>query len=407
MKIAVITHLGAMTAMCRSWMASGAQVVEWAIPTVKMVGNPPLKAAVARYLRQEILCERPDIIVDVNAAGILPLEPGRWTVDLVEKNWCTWWWDAPHTVVASPYVKDLALTEWVQALKRPSVVHWMWDAELARETAVWWQRPVYWLPTATNTILLHPGVGSFSKLTIEAVDVTFLGEFYTPPAIQMSPETSRIVEERLAHPHLTYFDIAARRESELPRFSTCLNLARQRMGGIVAPDILQAKMEIESHVGWQRRCEPLLHLHPYLRSTRFGGKGFPSVFNAQTFPITLSTDIAACYQRARLNLDLGNKQSFSGTAIRCYDVMSSGAVLLCRAHPDFDPTGQFRNQAYLAFDSNEDLIEMCRQFAADDGTLRMIAANAREFVVSGHTWTHRLVEMLRQLSERLKAKEAA
>lgn len=399
MRVAVICHTESMRLMCHAWRQGGDTILEAYLPAVHLARNPTLRLEAARRLVRQIKAYQPDFVVDVNAAGLLPLEAGllAWTVDEVAAPWCVWWWDAPHVSVQSPYYQYEQPALWRAALQRPQIRQFMWDAVLAREYTRWFERPVAWLPTATHTGVLQPAAARHAARTFPPVAISFLGEYYQPPG---APDAAlqQMADCRCRQPALTYFEILAAEypayESIRPLFDTTGNAT----AGAFAAELLAFKSQADRLTGYLRRCAALDALQQNNIRCLFVGRNYPPPWQVHEPPITTVHDLAACYQAATLNLDPGNGQSFTGTALRAYEIMAAGGVLACRAHPDFDPDGHLHGVAYLGYSSIEELLQWCKETALNSPRVKSLRENARQYAAAQHDWQHRLAALAQQVA---------
>ena len=155
---------------------------------------------------------------------------------------------------------------------------------------------------------------------------------------------------------------------------------------------------IDDWTGVKRRNQTLMELARNFPSRRFAGKGWPPELLTEFKPVTQAADAAACYQSAMFNVELGNKQAFTGSAIRGYEIMAVGGILACRGRPDFDPGGVWADRAYVSFSSARELAEMRDQLRAQPTRLQALRETARRYVSTHHTWPLRMKTLLAGLA---------
>ena len=396
MKILVIDHMIWIRLCCHSWSVAGADVVPWILPTITLAHQPPLRLAAAAGFLNAVRQQQPGVIVDVDAAGILPLDDRyqQWTADLVDVPWVVWWWDDPYTVARKLARDRRYLEAWTRAIRAPRVVHAAWDETLAREYTRLFQRPVHWLPTGVHTGLFHPDAAQAAGRRFAATDISFLGGYYADRPLPDSPELSAIIAERLAHPDGSYPDIVARLGASVPTFGELLKAAVQGTRSPFDDTLLSWKEQVEIGVGRERRNRPLDALADRFASRFFVGDGWPDRFHVTLKHIAQPEDLTACYRSTLLNLALGSARTFTGSAMRCYEIMAAGAALAIQGRPDFDPAGQQPGQAYVSFDTVDELADHARRLKADAAARRALGEAAREYAVAHHSWNHRLIRLL-------------
>ena len=157
MKLLLIEHTSWIEMMAHAWEVCGAEIARVRVPVAAMLSDPAARFEAAETIRQAIRAAAPDLVLDVNAVGVLPLDAAgtHWTTEETDAPWCLWWWDAPHVCAFPLRRKEEAAGLW-KALRAPAVRHFFWDAVLAREYTEWMGQPCRYLPTAAHTGLFHP-----------------------------------------------------------------------------------------------------------------------------------------------------------------------------------------------------------------------------------------------------------
>ena len=99
------------------------------------------------------------------------------------------------------------------------------------------------------------------------------------------------------------------------------------------------------------------------------------------------------YHSSRINLNISLRSIVNGIPLRCFEIMGAGGFLLTSYAGDF---GMYftDGEDYVSYDSVDDLINKCRYYLDNEDERRRIAANAYEKICAGHTYLHRVREML-------------
>lgn len=369
-------------------------MVPFSLPTISMATDNELRIQIARSLVNAVILGKPDLVVDVNASGILPINGGasRWTTDYAGCPWCVWWWDAPPTCLA-PMRHPEEVRPFLRRLRQQHVRHFMWDRTLAQEYAVWFRQPVHWLPTATHPGFFNPLAAQIQQAVCSNVDIAFLGSFGPGRPTAGSGDVDRLVAERVKESECNYFEIVRRYPGVFSAFASTLALAVHAPDGPFHPELLDIKRQVDAGVGFWRRSLPLDWIRNSRLSCCFIGSNWPAIFKAKPIPVYQPAHLVEYYRHSLFSLELGNCQSHTGIAMRAYEIMASGGVLFCLERPDFDPTGALESQVYLRA-RVEELPDLCVRFRQASQTVRAIQHQARRYVVEHHSWNHRLLQLL-------------
>lgn len=404
MKIIVLRHTAWIEMLIHSWQQlNSLEVRDLPLPVTEWDGMAELKSKIKKLIVDLAEIEKPAFILDVNGAGILPLEDGsgRWTPEAVDVPWVEWWWDEP-SLYYPQYKEANEIEDWFRALKAPSVRHFMWDATLAREYSRWLGKDFKYLPTATHPGAFNPAAEAHSDRKFPSSDIAFLGTFFQRPHIPEKGEEAKeinfVLEKRVENPDENYFDITGTFPERTPLLSSIITEASKKPLGIFTEEPQAYRRRMNGFTGFKRRTEKLEELNGFFDSKFFCGDNWPDEFGASKDKIYQPLHLVSLYRSALFSLDLGNGQSFSGTTMRCYEIMSSGGVLAISNFPDFDPEGKLNGTAYIKYSSAEELCEKKEFFRNHPENAAAIRNNAREYVLSAHTWPHRLSGILQALT---------
>ncbi len=400
MKLLALYHTAWTQMAINCWKRlPGLEVAEIPLPTVDWNLNPELKARIASLIVEYGKVWKPDLIVDVNGAGIIPV-PGEkaWTPELAGTPWAEWWFDDP-VIYADGHSKEGSLEAWLQALSCPLVENFIWDATLAKEHSVWTGRRWTHLPTAVDPEAFSPKAAESSPVKFPPFDISFLGSHYPPPGRHGDPELDAelegIASRRIASPSESYFEIFAKEPSSFAKSAAAFDAAKHGAAwGAFAGELPQLRGLCNAKTGEILRTRPLDEIAKAFPSRLFVGEGWPPSFNAVKDKLYMPSCLSACYRASGLCLDLGNGQSFSGTNMRVYEIMASGGAMACNRRPDFDPEGKFEGQAYLFFKDADGLAASLEELKSKPAFRKELGESARACVESAHSWTRRLESML-------------
>lgn len=398
MKILVLYHNTWMEMMYKSWQRSGlAEVASLPLPVVDWGQSNDLKDKIARMIVDYAMVWRPDMILDVNGAGVIPVAgQNRWTPELAMAPWVEWWFDDPF-IYAPSHRRAETLEPWLRSLGCPLVKNFIWDATLAKEYSVWTGKPWTHLPTAVDPELFSPSAAESSKAKFDPVDYCFLGTFSQAPAESQAPlsqEINHLVSTRIMRPDLCYFDAFEERKGSFPLASAAFAKARRHLWGAFDEEICSIKDECDAKAGFFLRSKTLLELAKLGGSSLIAGDGHPAELNPAKGKFFTPAILSACYKTSTVSLDLANSQSFSGSNMRVYEIMASGGALATNRKPDFDPSGSLEGKAYFRFETPEELKALCERLKREKGLKEAVGAEARAFVRSAHSWVERLKAIL-------------
>ena len=394
MKILVLYHTAWIEAMFKSWQRSGnAEVAALPLPVVDWDKTPDLKDKIAKLIIDYAMIWRPDVILDVNGAGILPVSgQSRWTPELALVPWAEWWFDDPY-IYSESHRNDGTFEPWLKALGCPLVKNFIWDATLAKEYSEWTGKTWTHLPTATDPELFSPDSAEKSPVKFNQVDFCFFGTFYQEPASDNSTESQEInhvVSRRIMHPEQSYFELLSSEPERFQSIASAFAKAKRHRWGAFDKEICDIKHKCNAKSGYFRRSNVLLDIAARLPSNIMAGDGIPSSLEPSKDKLYVPSCLSACYEASTISLDLANGQSFSGTNMRAYEIMAAGGIMVCNKRPDFDPNGEFDGKAYFSFEKPEEVEALCKKLKEDPALRSSVSAEARKLVRKSHSWLHRL-----------------
>ncbi len=403
MKILVLYHNAWIEAMYKSWQRSGqVEVASLPLPVVDWDGNPALKDKIARLIVDYAMVWKPDAIVDVNGAGVMPVSGQElWTPELAMIPWMEWWWDDPFLYAGERRAAGV-LEPWLRAIGCPLVKNFIWDAALAKEYSEWTGKPWRHLPLATDPSLYSPESAERSHLPFAPVDVCFLGRFFekpNPDNSSFSREINLAVSRRIMRPSLDYFETIAAEPSLFVEIGALFSAAKRKRWGAFGEGISAFKADMDGRCGYFLRCEPLNRVAELFPSRFFAGDGMPARFSPYPEKIFAPAALSARYGSAKLSLDFPGGRNFSGTNMRVYEIMASGGAMACSRRPDFDVEGEFDGKAYFSFEKPEELKALVERLEKDKGLRASVSSEARSLIRRGHSWLNRLPALMEAASQ--------
>ena len=399
MKIMVLYHTAWTEMMLHSWQENGnIEIRSLPLPVADWNAKPELKRKISRLIVDLAEIEKPLFILDINGAGILPLDDDKknWTVEKAGVPWIEWWWDDPINYYN--HFTD-CIEKWHASLTAENIRHFFWDKILAEEYSVWFGKKCLWLPTATHPGAFNPAAEQYSAARFAPSDISFLGTFYnTFPGENCTAwkdELEFLADQRVNFPEKNYFKIINECPEKLPLFGTEIRNAVEKSGKLFPEKLSCRRSLVNSLTEIKRRNEILEKILLHFNSFFFAGDNWPEKFKASGKKIYRPEDLTARYLNSFINLDLGNGQSFTGTNMRSYEIMSCEALLAyIGKFPDFDPQGKLNRQIYIRASSCGELAELCSFYKRETELCREIKKNARKYIIENHTWANRLKTLL-------------
>ncbi len=99
------------------------------------------------------------------------------------------------------------------------------------------------------------------------------------------------------------------------------------------------------------------------------------------------------FKQSRINLNISLRGIKSGIPLRAYDIMGAGGFLLSNFQADF-LDGFVPGEDFVYYDSKEDLLQKVAYYLDHEEERKAIAKNGHDKVAAGHTYRHRVREML-------------
>lgn len=99
------------------------------------------------------------------------------------------------------------------------------------------------------------------------------------------------------------------------------------------------------------------------------------------------------FKQSRINLNISLRSIKSGIPLRAFDIMGSGGFLLSNFQADF-LDDFIPGEDFIYYESKEDLLDKIDYYLSHEKERVVIARNGHDKVAAGHTFRHRVREML-------------
>lgn len=109
--------------------------------------------------------------------------------------------------------------------------------------------------------------------------------------------------------------------------------------------------------------------------------------------VSYGQEMALVFKRSRINLNISLRGIKSGIPLRAYDILGAGGFLLSNFQAELlDYFVPGKDLVY--YESKEDLLQKVAYYLEHEEERASIARNGRDKVAAGHTYRHRVREML-------------
>ncbi len=109
--------------------------------------------------------------------------------------------------------------------------------------------------------------------------------------------------------------------------------------------------------------------------------------------VQYDSEMPMVFKQSKINLNITLRSIHSGIPLRAFDIMGAGGFLLSNFQTDFE--GLFvPGEDYVYYDSKEDFVRKIDYYLKHGDERMAIAKNGYDKVASGHTYRHRIREML-------------
>ena len=110
-------------------------------------------------------------------------------------------------------------------------------------------------------------------------------------------------------------------------------------------------------------------------------------------PVDYYNEMPLIFKQSKINLNLTMRVIHSGMPLRAIDIMASGGFLLSNFQGDFLDFF-IPDEDFVYFNSSEDLLKKLDYYLEHEEERKAIARNGHNKIASGHTYRHRVREML-------------
>lgn len=110
-------------------------------------------------------------------------------------------------------------------------------------------------------------------------------------------------------------------------------------------------------------------------------------------PVSYDTEMPQVFKQSRINLNITLRNIKSGIPLRAFDIMGCGGFLLSNYQADFLDCF-VPGEDFVYYENPEDLKKKIRYYLTYEEERKAVARNGHDKVASGHTYRHRIRELL-------------
>ena len=128
--------------------------------------------------------------------------------------------------------------------------------------------------------------------------------------------------------------------------------------------------------------------------THYKGFTLPNLENHGK--VDYDTEMPRVMKQSKINLNITLRSIQSGIPLRAFDIMGEGGFLLSNFQAEF--LDYFvPGKDFVYYESKEDLLQKIDYYLAHEDERMEIAKNGHEKIAAGHTYRHRVREMLERV----------
>ncbi len=348
--------------------------------------DPRSDAEVEKALASSLHQESPDVVFSFNYFPVVSNVCRKESI-----RYISWIYDSPYVMLYS------------YTAINPCNVIFVFDKELYMEFHNAGIRTVHYLPMAANTDRLDrivpvlPDSADFPYL----YDVSFVGSLYTEDhnffdRMTSLSDYSRGYLDALMAAQMKVQGYNFIQESLSPVIDDLYHALPMdpNPDGVESREYLYAQYVINRKITGLERDELLRAVTQQFRFDLFTPNrnyALPNLTNHGT--VDYYQQMPLVFKQSRVNLNISLRSIKSGIPLRAFDIMGSGGFLLSNFQADY--LDEFvPGEDFDYYESKEDLMHKLNYYLSHEEERMAIARNGHDKIADGHTFRHRVREML-------------
>lgn len=323
--------------------------------------------------------ENPDVVFSFNYFPVISNVCKKEDITYI-----SWIYDSPYVMLYSYTVIN------------PCNIIYIFDKELYLEFHNAGITTVHYLPMAANTARLD----AIADVPY-AYDISFIGSLYT--------EKHNFFERMTTLSDYTkgYLDAIMSAQMKVQGYNFIQESLAPIMDdlykalpmdpnpdGVESKEYLYAQYVINRKITGLERMELLTAVtgdHTLDLFTHDKSFSMPNLRNHGT--VDYYSQMPQVFKQSKINLNISLRSIKSGIPLRAFDIMGSGGFLLSNFQADF-LDDFIPGEDFVYYESKENLLQKIDYYLAHDKERQDIAENGHNKVAAGHTYRHRVKEML-------------
>lgn len=259
---------------------------------------------------------------------------------------------------------------------------------------------VYYLPLAVDTDRLEAGRTDSSD-SFE-YDVSFVGSLYMeklnyfPQVMSRLPEYARGYIDALIAAQMKIWGYNFIQDLLQPVIDDLYQAypVDPEPDGTEPREFFYAQYVINRRITTMERIELLMAAASEYAVELFTYRKDFTIPNVQNHgPVDYFREMPSVFRKSRINLNISGRLIKSGVPLRAFDVMGAGGFLLSNYQADFLDLF-VPGEDFVYYESKEDLLDKIGYYLSHEDERQAIAKNGHDKVAAGHTYRHRVQEML-------------
>lgn len=336
-----------------------------------------------------------DTIINGNFSFVFTINFFPWLSDLCQ---------IAHIIYMSLIVDSPVLELYSNSLSNSYNRVFLFDQMLYNEFKPFNPNNIFHIPLATNTkrtdnIIMN---ASENDRVNFSSDISFIGSTYEekcPINNALLPEFEKgyvdgLIEAQLGVYGYNFIEeclsdaLAETILSYIPNHYEFPKGSRKCNKALVAQQIISVKVAEQERLRTLRKISDLFSVDIYTRSDT---SSMPNIHN-RGFAKSLS-EMPLIFNNSKINLNITSKSIRTGLPLRIFDILGCGGFLITNYQaelPQFFDIGT----DLVAYDSMDNLIELCKYYLEHDEERKIIANNGYNKVKNLHTYDIRLLQMI-------------
>lgn len=368
-----------------AFIAEGHRIVCFPFSNKDSRQDEVIENELASVLHKEV----PDIVFSFNYFPVISNVCKKETI-----RYISWVYDSPYVLLYSYTVIN------------PCNEVYVFDKELYLEFHQAGIHTVHYMPMAANTERLDALTGSIDNIDANPFpyNVTFVGSLYTEKhnffdrMISLSDYAKGYLDAMMsAQMKVQGYNFI--QESLSPIMTDLYNALPMdpNPDGVETKEYLYAQYVINRKITGLERTKLIkaiankYHFDLFTHDSSFQLHNLTNHGTVDNF-----REMPLIFKHSKINLNISLRSIKSGIPLRAFDIMGSGGFLLSNYQSDF--LDYFvPGEDYAFYESEEDLLNKIAYYLTHEDERIAIARNGHDKIAAGHTFRHRVKEMLYNL----------